>query len=102
MGTDVVFGVMPTGSLMAAHLEGQLRPVWIADVELLTVLDVDGGHPAPVDEHPVEAAVVDRDPAALVEPQHQVRSRDQRMGDAHIGAEVAADDDIITGREGAC
>jgi hypothetical protein len=87
---------------MPAHLEGQPRPIWIADVDLLTVLDVDGGHTATVDEHPVQAAVVDRDPAALVEPQYQVRSRDQGMGDAHISAKVAADDDITTGREGAC
>ena len=87
---------------MPAHLEGQSRPVRIADIDLLAVLDVDGGYAATIDVHPVEAAVVDRHPAALVEPQHQMRSRDQRVGDAHISAKVAADDDITPGREGAC
>ena len=66
---------------------------------LLAVLDIDGGHPASVDEHPVEAAVVDGDPPALIEPQHQMRAGDQGMGDADIGAEVAADDDVVAGRE---
>ena len=87
---------------MAADLERKARTVGIADVDLLAVVNVDCGHAAPVCVHTVEAAVVDRDPAALVEPQYQVRSRDQGMGDAHISAKVAADDDITTGREGAC
>ena len=65
-------------------------------------LDVDGRHPAAVDEHAVEAAVVDRDPSALVEPQHQVCPGDQRVGDADVGAEIAADDDIVASGEGAC
>ena len=86
---------------MAADLERQARAVGIAYVDLLAILDVDRGHPAPVDVHAVEAAVVDRDPAALVEPKHQVGARDQRVGDADIGTEVAADHDIIAWREGA-
>ena len=85
--------------LVAADLEGQPRAVGVADVDRLAVVDVDGGHPAAVDEHPVEAAVVDRDPAALVEPQHQVGARDQGVGDADVGAKVTADDDIVAGRE---
>ena len=84
---------------MPAHLEGQSRPVGVADVDLLAVLDVDGGHAATVDEHAVEAAVVDRHPAALIEPQHHVGSRDKGVGDTQVGAEVAADDDITAGRE---
>ena len=92
-------GVPARRTLVAADLEGQLRAVGIADVDGLAVLDVDGGHPAAVDVHAVEAAVVDRDPAALVEPQHQVRAGDQRMGDADVGAEVAADDDVVACRE---
>jgi hypothetical protein len=86
---------------MAADLERQARTVGIADVELLAVLNVDCGHPAPVDVHAVEAAVVNRDPAALVESKHQVGARDQRVGDPDIGTEVAADHDIVAWREGA-
>ena len=64
-------------------------------------MSVDDGHPAAVDEHPVEAAVVDGDPAALVEPQHQVGAGDQGVGDADVGAQITADDDVVAGREGA-
>ena len=63
--------------------------------------DVDRRHPAAVDEHAVQRAVVDRQPAALIEAQHQMGARDQRVGDADVGAEVAADDHIVAGREGA-
>jgi hypothetical protein len=86
---------------MAADLERQARAVGIADVDLLAVLNVDGGYPAAIDVHAVEAAVVDRDPAALVEPQHQMRARGQRVGDTNVCAEVAADHDIVAGRESA-
>ncbi len=84
---------------MPADLEGQAGPVGVADVDLLAVVDVDGGHTASVDEHPVEAAVVDRHPAALVEPQHHMGPRDQGVGDTQVGAKVTADDDITAGRE---
>ena len=87
-------------TLMAADLEGQLRTVGVADVEALTVVDVDDGHPPAVDVHPVEAAVVDGDPPALVEPQHQVGAGDQRMCDTDVGAQVTADDDVVARREG--
>src|SRR5258705_2671771 len=86
---------------MAADLERQARTVGIADVDLLAVRNVDCGHPPPVCVHAVEAAVVEGDPAALVEPQHQVGARDQRVGDADVGAEVATDHDIVAWREGA-
>jgi hypothetical protein len=85
---------------MPPDLETQLRPIGVADVEVLAVLEVDGGNPPIVDVHPVEAAVVDGNPTALVEPQHQVRARDQRMCDADIGAKVAADDYVVARREG--
>ncbi len=88
-------------TLMAADLERQQRPVGVADVELLAVGDVGGGHAATVEEHPVEAAVVDGDPPALVEPQHQMGTGDQGVGDADVGAQIPADDDVVAGREGA-
>ena len=84
------------GPFVPAHLETQLGAVRIADVDALAVLDVDGRHPASVHVHAVEAAVVDRDPPALVEPQHQVCPGDQGVGDAYVGAQVATDDDIIS------
>ena len=88
-------------ALMLAHLEGQQRAVGITDVDLGAVVDVDDGHPPAVDEHPVERAVVDREPAALVEAQHEVCAGDQRMGDADIGAQVPADDHVVAGCESA-
>jgi hypothetical protein len=84
---------------MPPDLETQLRPIGIADVDVLTVLQVNGGHPAVVDVHPVEAAVVDGDPPTLVEPQHEMRARDQRMGDSDVGAKIAADDYVVARRE---
>jgi hypothetical protein len=36
----------------------------------------------------------------LVEPQNQVRARDPRIGDAHIGLYVTSDDHLLAGREG--
>jgi hypothetical protein len=84
---------------MAAHLEGQGGAVGIADVDVHAVVNVDGRHAAAVDVHAVEAAVVDRDPAALVESQHEVGARDQRVCDADIGAEVTADHNIVAWRE---
>jgi hypothetical protein len=85
---------------MTPDLETQLRPIGIADVEMLTVLQVYGGHAAVVDVHPVEAAVVDGDPPTLVEPQHKVCPRDQRMCDSDVGAKIAADDYVVARREG--
>ena len=88
-------------SLVAPDLERQLRPVGIADVDALAVVDVDHRHPAAVDESSVERAVVDRQPPALVEAQQQVGARDQRVRDAHVGAEVAPDHHVMACGEGA-
>ena len=84
---------------MPSYLETQLRSIGVADVEVLTVLEVDGGNPPIVDVHPVEAAVVDGNPSALIEPQHQVCAGDQRMCDSDVGAKIAADDYVIARRE---
>ncbi len=97
-----VCGGVPTEPWWRPDLEGQLRTVGVADVDVEAVDDVDHRNPLAVDEHPVEAAVVDRHPAALVEAQHQVRSGDQRMGDADVGAQIAADHHVVAWREGAC
>jgi hypothetical protein len=86
---------------LPAHLERQQRTVRVADVDVLAVLDVNGRHPASVDVHPVEAAVVDGYPPALIEPQHEVCAGDQWVGDADIGAKVATDNDIVSSGEGA-
>jgi hypothetical protein len=81
-------------------LEPQRRPVGISDVEALAVLDVDHRHPPAVDEGPVQRAVVDRQPPALIEPQQQVGARNQRVGNAHVGPEVAPDHHVVARREG--
>ena len=101
IGIDVVCGGAPGRALVAADLEGQRRAVRVADVDPQPVLDVDGRDPAAVDEQAVEAAVVDGDPSALVEAQHQVGPGDQGVGDAHVGAQVTADDYIVACGEGA-
>jgi hypothetical protein len=36
----------------------------------------------------------------LVEPHDQMRARNPRIGDAHIGLHVAPDDHLVAGREG--
>jgi hypothetical protein len=87
--------------LVAPDLEGQLRPVGISNVDALAVVDVDHRHPAAVDESPVERTVVDRQPPALVKAQQQMGARNQRVRDAHVGAEIAPDHHVMTGCEGA-
>ena len=88
------------GTLVTPDLETQLWPIGVADVQVLTVLQVDGGYPSVVDVHPVEAAVVDGNPSALIEPQHKMRAGDQRMCDTDVGAKIAADDYVVARREG--
>jgi hypothetical protein len=85
---------------MAAHLEGQLGTVGVADIDVESVDEVGHRDPVAVDEHPVEAAVVDRHPAALVEAQDHVRSRDQGMGDAEVGTQITADHHVVAWRKG--
>jgi hypothetical protein len=86
-------------AVVAADLEGQRRPVRIADIDGLTVLDVDHRHPPAVDESAVQRTVVDRQPPALVEAQQQMGARDQGMGNAHVGPEVTADHYVMACRE---
>jgi hypothetical protein len=68
----------------------------------LAVLDLDGGHLPALDKHPVAAVVVHGHRVVLVEPQHQMRPRDQWIGDAQISADVAADSHIFPRGEGVC
>jgi hypothetical protein len=71
---------------VASDLESQLRPIGIADIDGLTVVDVDHRRPAPVDVGSVQRTIVDGQPAALIETQQQVCPGDQRMRDAYVGA----------------
>ncbi len=82
-------------TLVAANVEGQSGPVGIADVQSKAVGDVDHRHALIVDEHPVQAAVVDGQPPALVEPQDQVRPGDQGMGHTDVGAQVTANHHVV-------
>jgi hypothetical protein len=83
-----------------SHLETQLRPVGVANVDDLTVVDVDHRHPAPIDVSPVQRPVVDSQPAALFEAQQQMSTRNQWMCDAHIGAEITSDDHVVARGKG--
>jgi hypothetical protein len=80
-------------------LEGDPRPVGLADVDRLAVVDVDHRHPLGIDVDAVRRIVVDGDPPALVIPQQQVCARDQRVCDAQIGAQVTSHDYLAARRE---
>ncbi|OBK28678.1 hypothetical protein A5659_05565 [Mycobacterium sp. 1165196.3] len=86
---------------MAADVKRQQRPVRVADVEGLPVVDLDHRHPPAVDESAVERTVVDRQPLALVEAQQQVGTRNQRVGDTHVRSQIAPDYYIVARCEGA-
>jgi hypothetical protein len=79
--------------------EGQTWPVRSCDVDALTIADVHHPHAATVDEHPSRRTVVDRYPFAPIEAQQQVCAGDERMGNAHVGAEITSNDHILTCRE---
>ena len=93
-------GWAPGHPLVAPDLEDQLRPVGISDVDGLAVVDVDQRHPPAVDESAVQRTVVDRQPPALVEAQQQMGTRNQRVRNAHVSAEIAPDDYVMTRCEG--
>jgi hypothetical protein len=82
-----------------ADLKPQQWPIGISDVDALAVVDVDHRHPPAIDESPVQRTVVDRQPPTLVEPQQQMGTRNQRMGEAHVGPEVAPDHHVVACRE---
>jgi hypothetical protein len=84
---------------MPTDLKGQRWTVRIAEVHRRAIGDVDLRHPPAIDVHPVERTVVDRLPPVVLEPQHDMRSGHQRMGQADIGAQIPADDHIVSGRE---
>ena len=84
-----------------SDLECESRSAGIADVDALPVMDVDHRRAVAVDESPVHRAVVDGHPLALLETQDQMRARNPRIGDPDISAQIAADDDVVTRREGA-
>lgn len=87
-------------ALLRSDCEGQPRSLWVTDVNALAVVDIDDRHPIAVEIGPVQRAVVDCQPAPLVETQEQVRTRDPWIGDAHVGPRVAADDHLVAGGEG--
>jgi hypothetical protein len=86
---------------VVTDLESKPRPVGVADVDGLAVVDVDHRHPTPVDVGSVQRTVVDGEPTPLLEAQHQVRTRDEWMSDAHVGAQIAPDYHVMACGEGA-
>jgi hypothetical protein len=83
-----------------SDLEDQARPVGVADVDALAVANVDHSCPSPVDERALLRSVVNRQPPALIEAQQQMHAGDLGVRDAHVGAQVTPDDDIVTCSEG--
>jgi hypothetical protein len=81
--------------MVTPDLERQQRPVRISDVEALAIADIDHRYPLAIDESPVQGAVVDGQPPALIEAQQQVGARDQRMRYSHVGPEVAPHHHIV-------
>jgi hypothetical protein len=69
-------------ALLGADRKGQSRSSRISDVDALAVVNIDDRHPVAVEVGPVQRAVVDRQPSALIEPQYQMRTRDPRIRDA--------------------
>jgi hypothetical protein len=86
--------------LLRADREGQPWPLRIPHVDALAVVDVDDRHPVAVDVGPVQRPVVDGQPAALVEPQDQVRARNPWVGDPQVGVLITPDDNLMTCCEG--
>jgi hypothetical protein len=86
---------------VASHLESHQRAVWVAEVDPHAIGDVGNGHALAIDEHSVQAAVVDRHPSALVEAQVHMRARDQVVGNAHVGAQVSTNYHVVACRKGA-
>jgi hypothetical protein len=72
----------------------------VSDVDALAVVNVDDRHPVAVDVGPVQRAVVDRQPPALIEPQYQVRAGDPRIGNPQVGVQVTPDDHLVARSEG--
>ncbi|OBK51835.1 hypothetical protein A5657_17695 [Mycobacterium kubicae] len=87
-------------SALRSDLEGQPRTGGVADVDALPVVDVDDGHAVAVDVGPVQGAVVNGQPAALVEAKYQVGARDARIWDTQVGVQVTSDDHLVTGLKG--
>jgi hypothetical protein len=85
------------GAVLAADLEGQQRSFGVGEVDLHAVLNVDGAHLPAIDVHPVEAAVVDGNPAPMVEPQNQMLTRDQSVPNPYVGSGVAPDETSVPG-----
>ena len=67
-------------AVLRSDRERQPRSLRVADVDALAVVDVDDRHPVAVDIGSVQRAVVDRQPAALLEPHDQVCPGDPRIG----------------------
>jgi hypothetical protein len=62
----------PGHPVVTPDLEPQQWPVWIPDIEALAVADIDHRHPLSIDESPVQRAVVDGQPPALIETEQQM------------------------------
>jgi hypothetical protein len=86
----------PVGlALLRSDRERQPRSLRVPDVDGLPVVDVDHRHPVSVEVGPVQRAVIDRQPAALIEAHDQMCARYPRVRDPQIGMRIPADDHLV-------
>jgi hypothetical protein len=86
----------PVGlAVLRSDRKRQPRSLRIPDVDGLPVVDVDHRHPVSVEVGPVQRAVIDRQPAALIEPHDQMCARYPRVRDPQIGMHIPADDHLV-------
>ncbi|CPU57915.1 Uncharacterised protein [Mycobacteroides abscessus] len=87
---------------LAAQASERERQPWsprVAQVDHGVVAHLDPADLAAVDKDAVEAALVLGDPFTVNEPDYQVDTRHQRVCDAYIGVDIAADMNIVPGGE---
>ncbi|SHU54090.1 Uncharacterised protein [Mycobacteroides abscessus subsp. abscessus] len=94
-GSDAELCLAP----QASKRERQPWAPGVAQVDHGVVAHLDPADLAAVDKDAVEAALVLGDPFTVNEPDYQVDTRHQRVRDAYIGVDIAADMNIVPGRE---
>jgi hypothetical protein len=86
--------------VLGTDRKGQPRPLRIPHVNALAVVDVDDRHSVAVDVGPVQRAVVDCQPSAVIEAQYQMGAGYPGVRDAQVGVQVAPDNHLMACSEG--
>lgn len=95
-GVSTSSGVVARPNPGGGPLRSPAPDVGVSDMDSLGIVDVHDWHPTVIEVEPIEAAIVNGDPATLVESQQQVCPGDQGVCDADIRAQVTPDDDIVS------